>query len=95
MFIQSITSLLENCNSLGAYSFHLTSLNKSKLWSGGGSLVVQWLRLHASTAGGMRLIPGWETKIPRAVWNRQNVRINQNQNQNSDLRMLLLGLRNL
>ena len=34
------------------------------------SLVVWWLRCHASsasTAGGMGLIPGWGTKIPRAV----------------------------
>ena len=64
---------------------------KTLIW--GASLVVQWLRLHASTAGGMGLIPGWETKIPRAVWHSQNIRINQNQN--SDLRMLLLGLKNL
>ena len=30
----------------------------------GTSLVVQWLRLHASTAGGAGLISGWGTKIP-------------------------------
>ena len=30
----------------------------------GASLVVQWLRLCASTAGGMGSIPGWGTKIP-------------------------------
>ena len=29
--------------------------------------MVQWLRLCASTVGGMGLIPGWGTKIPRAV----------------------------
>ena len=29
-------------------------------------LVVQWLRLHASNAGGMGLIPVWGTKIPHA-----------------------------
>ena len=33
----------------------------------GTSLVVQWLRLHASTAGGMDLIPGWRVKIPHAT----------------------------
>ena len=33
----------------------------------GNSLVVQWLGLHASTAGGPGLIPGWGTKIPRAA----------------------------
>ena len=30
----------------------------------GKSLVVQWLRFHASSAGGMDLIPGEGTKIP-------------------------------
>lgn len=30
----------------------------------GTSLVVQCLRLRASTAEGAGLIPGWETKIP-------------------------------
>ena len=29
---------------------------------GGTSSAVQWLRLHASTAGGTGLIPGWGTK---------------------------------
>ena len=29
-------------------------------------LVVQWLRLHASNAGGIGLIPVWGTKIPHA-----------------------------
>ena len=32
----------------------------------GISLVVQWLRLHASNAGGMGSIPGQEIKIPHA-----------------------------
>ena len=32
------------------------------------SLVVQWLRLHASTAGETGYIPGWGTKIPYASW---------------------------
>ena len=32
------------------------------------SLLVQWLRLHASTVGGMGSIPRWGTKIPHAVW---------------------------
>ena len=30
------------------------------------SLVVQWLRLHASNADGMGLIPGQRRKIPHA-----------------------------
>ena len=29
---------------------------------------VQWLGLHASTAGGVGSIPGWGTKILHAVW---------------------------
>ena len=29
--------------------------------------MVQWLRLHASHAGDMSLIPGWETKISHAT----------------------------
>ena len=33
----------------------------------GNSLVVQGLRLHASTAGGTDLIPGQGTKIPHAT----------------------------
>ena len=33
----------------------------------GTSLVVQWLRLHASTAGGGGSIPGQGTKIPHAL----------------------------
>ena len=29
--------------------------------------MIKRLRLHASTAGGLSLIPGWGTKIPHAV----------------------------
>ena len=29
--------------------------------------MVQWLRFHASNAGGVGLGPGWGTKIPHAV----------------------------
>ena len=32
------------------------------------ALAVQWLRLHASTAGGAGWIPGQGTKIPHAAW---------------------------
>ena len=38
-----------------------------KSWRQGTSLVVQWLRLCASHAGGMGLIPGQGTKIMHAV----------------------------
>ena len=34
---------------------------------GGTSLVVQWLRLHTSSAGGMGSIPGRGTKILHVV----------------------------
>ena len=34
----------------------------------GTSLVVQWLGLHASNAGGVGWIPGWETKIPHVLY---------------------------
>ena len=37
----------------------------------GTSLVVQWLRLHASNAGDAALIPGWGTKTPHTVPNGQ------------------------
>ena len=34
----------------------------------GTSLAVQWLRLCASQAGGVGLIPGQGTEIPHAAW---------------------------
>ena len=34
---------------------------------GGTSLVVQWLRHHASNAGGTGSIPGWRSKILPAM----------------------------
>ena len=37
----------------------------------GLSLVVQWLKLCASTVGGAGSIPGWGTKIPHALWYSQ------------------------
>ena len=40
----------------------------------GTSLVVQWLGLWASTAGGVGLIPGWGTKIPHAAWHDQKLK---------------------
>ena len=33
----------------------------------GTSLVVQWLKLQASSAGGVGSIPGWGSKIPHAA----------------------------
>ena len=28
----------------------------------------EWLKLYTFNAGGMGLISGWETKLPRVVW---------------------------
>ena len=49
-----------------------TSVSTSLKW-GETSLVVQWLRYHACTAGGAGSIPGPETKFPYAcLWVWQN-----------------------
>ena len=45
----------------------ITSVLLREVWTG-TSLVVQWLRLCTSTAGGMGSIPGRGTKIPHATW---------------------------
>jgi len=37
------------------------------------SLVVQWLRLYTSTAGGTSSVPGWGPKIPLAAWCSQKI----------------------
>ena len=42
----------------------------------GTSLVVQWSRLCASTAGGTGSTPGQGTKIPCAAWRGQKIKIN-------------------
>ena len=34
----------------------------------GNSMVGWWLEIHAATAKGMGLIPGFGTKIPQAAW---------------------------
>ena len=39
----------------------------------GASLVVQWLRLHASNARDMGSIPGQETKLLYATWCSQEI----------------------
>ena len=45
------------------------------------SLVVQWLRRHASTAGGAGLIPGRGAKTPHAVQHGQKKKKSFNSNQ--------------
>ena len=42
------------------------------------SLVVQWLKIHASTVGVMGSISGWEIKVLCAAWCSQNFFKNQN-----------------
>ena len=42
------------------------------------SLAVQWLRLRASTAGGVGSIPGWGTRIPHASQCSQKTKQNKN-----------------
>ena len=37
--------------------------------------MVKWLRLHASTAGSMGLIPGWGTKILNTMGHGQKTKI--------------------
>ena len=44
------------------------------IWNLGTSLAVQWLRLHASTAGGMGLIPCRGNKILHAMWHGQKIK---------------------
>ena len=40
-------------------------------------LVVQWLRLCTSTAGGVDLIPDWGTKIPPTMQSSQKKKKNK------------------
>ena len=54
------------------YIINKKEISLFKVNSSGTSLVVQWLRLHASNAGGDGLIPGWGIKIPHAMWPKIN-----------------------
>ena len=49
----------------------ISSLGMQKLMINGNSLVVQWLGLHASTAGGMGSIPHPGSKISHVTWHGQ------------------------
>ena len=40
-------------------------------------LAAQWLTLHASSAGGIYLIPGWGTKISCTTWPPKNFLIHK------------------
>ena len=48
------------------------STQKIKNTGIGTSLVVQWLRLRAPTAGGTGSMPGWGTKVSHVVRPKQN-----------------------
>ena len=50
-----------------------------RIYKGGISLVVQWLRLHIPTANGAGSIPGPGTKIPHAVRHGTKKRIYKRQ----------------
>ena len=62
----------------------------------GASLVVQWLRLHAPSAGALGSIPGWEARFPHTAtmtWcsqiNKRHTKRNL-QKKKKNLRMELL-----
>ena len=65
--IQRVQELVSESRSPDLSCRVSSSRNKSI----GTSLEVQWLRLHASNAGGTCSIPGWGTKIPHAAWHGQ------------------------
>ena len=59
----------------------------------GTSLVAQWLRLRASNARGVGLLPGQGTKSPHATWRSQkSIKITEKQNPQRDIRTKLKEL---
>ena len=40
-------------------------------------MVIQWLEIHTSTAGGRCSIPGWGTKILHMMWPKTNKQTNK------------------
>ena len=66
------------------------------------SLVVHWLKLHASKAKTTGLIPGWGTKIPHATQYHQNKQTHRCREQSSgyqrgrgvcgELKMSMVGM---
>ena len=55
----------------------------------GTSLVVQWLRLYASTAGSTGSVPGWGTKIPHAARWGQKKKVKRNDEINFNNKTLI------
>ena len=62
---------------MGAWRHHRS---ETKISHKGTFLVVQWLRLHSSNAGGTGSIPGWGTKMPHAVWHHRRNFLKKNKN---------------
>ena len=60
----------------------------------GTSLVVQWLRLSASSAGGMSLIPGQGTEIPHVTWYSQKKKQKKKRTSSHMLKLLAYLLNN-
>ena len=54
-------------------TYGISNLKKKK-GGCGTSLVVQWLRFHAPTAGGRGSIPGRGTKIPHVTFGSQKIK---------------------
>ena len=54
--------------------FWITQRREQRSFNSGTSSEVQWLRLHASTAGGKGSIPGQGAKIPHAVGSSQQMK---------------------
>ena len=52
--------------------------------------MVQWLGLHASTAGGMGVIPGQGTKILYALQQSQNKQTNKNSSNKKHVNQILM-----
>ena len=61
----------------GASSGHLSLIENIKMIGWGSSLVVPWLRLYTSTAGGLCSISGQGTKILHALWYGQKIKIKE------------------
>ena len=70
MVILILSNIVSNISEIYLTYFYIqnvdiAAIQESVRWT---SLVVQWLRLGASIAGGMDSIPGWGTKIPHSTW---------------------------